>query len=305
MTFFHYLINRQGGTAPEQGVNPSELSSELTNTISTTSDVLGPSPVVTSTTGSETLTSTTLAAGNDPAAPPTAVTATTDTASPVATNDSNKQTDGLGAGVVAGVAIGCLAGGLLIGITLGWFLRRAMRRSKHRKRGHGGEERAKILSQPKDDVPVALEPLGKKMKLENVILQPAPDQTILSDLGRLEDIIRQHVEAVYHSGPVDVKVVKLAHALTALGISNSSSGFDAETVAGWCLQPGTRRGALQHVISYVLFRSIDWNSPGPLTLLPKPAVGFLNSIRPVGEYRDNFDGKHKTMSLNQATNASS
>ncbi|RSL91653.1 hypothetical protein CEP52_014201 [Fusarium oligoseptatum] len=146
-----------------------------------------------------------------------------------------------------------------------------------------------MLSQPKDDIPVALEPLGKKMKLENVILQPASDSKIVSDLGRLEDIIRQHVEAVYHSGPVDVEVVTLSNILTNLGISKKSSGFDAETVASWCLQPGTRRGALQHVISHVLFRSIDWNSPGPLTLLPKPAVDFLHSIRPVKEYRDNFD----------------
>ncbi|RSL51846.1 hypothetical protein CEP54_011199 [Fusarium duplospermum] len=196
---------------------------------------------------------------------------------------------GLGDGEVAGVAVGCLAAGLLIGVIFGWFLRRAMRRSKHQKGGHGSEERAKMLSQPKDEIPVALEPLGKKMKLENVILQPASDSKIVSDLGRLEDIIRQHVEAVYHSGPVDVEIVTLANTLTALGISKKSSGFDAEAVAGWCLQPGTRRGALQHVISHVLFRSIDWNSPGPLTLLPKPAVDFLHSIRPVKEYRDNFD----------------
>lgn len=295
MAFFHHLINRQTENGPGQGADSSEgVPAALLSTSTTNSDVSRPSSEVTSTTDSEQFTSQNSATDSNAATLLPVTASTTDSASSTSTNNSNKKDDGLEAGAVAGVAIGCLVAGLLIGIIFGWFLRRAMRRSKHRKRGHGGEERAKILSQPKDDGPVALEPLGKKMKLENVILQPAPDQTILSDLGRLEDIIRQHVEAVYHSGPVDVKLAKLAHALTALGISKSSSGFDAETVAGWCLQPNTRRGALQHVISHVLFRSIDWNSPGPLTLLPKPAVGFLNSIRPVEEYRDNFDGKHKT-----------
>lgn len=154
-----------------------------------------------------------------------------------------------------------------------------------------------MLNQPRDDGSVALGPLARKIELEHVILQPAPDKNIVDDLRRLEVIIEQHAGALYHSDPVDVKAVKLAHALNALGISKSSSGFDAETVAGLCLQPNTRRGALQHVISHVLFSSIDWNSPGPLTLLPNPAVGFLNSIRPVEEYRDNFDGKHKTQCL--------
>ncbi|KAI8692503.1 hypothetical protein NCS56_00007200 [Fusarium sp. Ph1] len=205
------------------------------------------------------------------------------------TSISAPQPNKLGDGAVAGIAIGCLAAGLIVGIIFGWLLRRAKSRSRHRRRRHGSEEKAKMLNQPKDEGSVALEPLSKKIELEHVVLQPRPDSDIVEDLRRLEVIMEQHVGALYHSGPVDVKVVKLAHALTALGIGKSSSGFDAETVAGWCLQPNTRRGALQHVISHVLFRSIDWNSPGPLALLPKPAVGFLNSIRPVKEYRDNFD----------------
>ncbi|KAI8724376.1 hypothetical protein NCS52_00006500 [Fusarium sp. LHS14.1] len=286
MPYFQYLGKRQnGGSDGTENPNPQFPDPPPANTATTTVTVAESTSTSASETTSVNLpvteTTSTGTASTTPANDLTSATSTTPSPDP-----SN---DGLGAGEIAGVAVGCLAAGLLIGIAIGWFLRRAMRRSKHRKRGHGSEERAKILSQPRDDGPVALEPLGKKMKLENVILQPAPDQTILSNLGRLEDIIRQHVEAVYHSGPADVKLVKLAHALTNLGISKSSSGFDAETVAGWCLQPNTRRGALQHVISHVLFSSIDWNSPGPLTLLPKPAVGFLNSIRPVEEYRDNFD----------------
>ncbi|UPK98480.1 hypothetical protein LCI18_009415 [Fusarium solani-melongenae] len=202
---------------------------------------------------------------------------------------SASQQNKLRDGAVAGIAIGCLVAGLIVGTILGWLLRRAKSRSRHRRRRYGSEEKTKMLNQPKDEGLVALEPLSKKIELEHVVLQSRPDSDIVEDLKRLEVIIEQHVGALYRSGPVDVKVVRLAHALTALGTSKSSSGFDAETVAGWCLQTNTRRGALQHVISHVLFRSIDWNSPGPLTLLPKPAVGFLNSIRPVEQYRDNFD----------------
>ncbi|RSM04632.1 hypothetical protein CDV31_009956 [Fusarium ambrosium] len=287
MAFYHYIAQRQ--VQSEWAPLTNAFASPTATGTETTSGTLEATDVglASGSTGQEESSTSSKEEGADGSTTEPTQTETTAAAS---TNTlTNSPNPGLKGGEVAGVAIGCLAAGLIIGIIFGWFLCHAMRRSKHRKGGHGSEDRAKMLSQPKDDVPVALEPLGKNMKLENVILQPASDSKIVSDLGRLEDIIRQHVEAVYHSGPVDVEVVTLANTLTNLGISKKSSGFDAETVAGWCLQPGTRRGALQHVISHVLFRSIDWNSPGPLTLLPKPAVDFLHSIRPVREYRDNFD----------------
>ena len=218
--------------------------------------------------------------------------ATESTATSATSFPSNNR---LNDGEVAGVAISCLVAGLIIGAVIAWqwHVFRAKGRSRHYRRRRRSEEGFRFMNQPRDATSVALEPSAKRVKLENVVLQPAPDKDILSDLGRLEDIIRQHVEALYHSDPVGVKLTTLAHALSALGISQDLSGFHAETVAGWCLKPGTRSGALKHVISHVLFRTIDWNSPGPLTLLPQPAVSFVTSIRPRRDNKDNLDGKHK------------
>ncbi|KAF4446804.1 hypothetical protein F53441_9585 [Fusarium austroafricanum] len=283
MTLFHYIAQRQ---QPPEAVPSHSSTVESSTAITNTQATVTTDPS----------TSIVDATRNLPTATSTSLTETKPAAS--THHPSNK---GLGDGPVAGIAIGCLAAGLIIGLIIGCLLGRVKSRSKHGRRRHGSEDRTQILSlhRPKDAAPVALEPgsVGKKMELENVILQPAPDQNILSDLARLEDIMRQHVETVYHSGPVDVKAATLAHALTALGISKTQSGFDAETVAGWCLQPRTRCGALQHVISHVLFSCIDWNSSGRLSLLPRPAVSFRDSIRPVGEYRDNFDASYLVMSF--------
>ncbi|KAJ3547220.1 hypothetical protein NM208_g1626 [Fusarium decemcellulare] len=194
---------------------------------------------------------------------------------------------GLADGAVAGVAIGCLIAGLIIGIICGWFLRRCIRsRLRRRKRMRG-------VDIPRDlgnNGPIALEPTEKMIKLENFILQATPDKEVIDMLRRLEVIIEQHVENCYHAKPIDVSVSTLAQKLAGLGVSQNSSGFGAETVVGWCLQPGSRRRmALQHVISHVLFSSIDCNSRSPLTMLPEHVMAFLGSIRPVEKYREDFD----------------
>ncbi|RGP79354.1 hypothetical protein FLONG3_2509 [Fusarium longipes] len=197
------------------------------------------------------------------------------------------QNKGLDDGAVAGVAIGCLFAGLIIGAIIMWLVFR--KRQRYPKRRRRSENRVGMMYPTRDANTMTPGSSGKTMKLENVILQPAPDKDILSNLIRLDDIITQHAETVYHFEPVDVKVAALAQALTAVGYRETLSGVHIETVASWCIQTDTRFGALRHVLSHILFSTIDWNYPGPLTLLPKPAVMFLNSIHPIAEYGNGFE----------------
>ncbi|KAF4454281.1 hypothetical protein FALBO_15859 [Fusarium albosuccineum] len=219
--------------------------------------------------------------------PPTAADSTTTASDSSESTISTHSDKDLADGAVAGVAIGCLIAGLVIGIICGWFIRRYTRNhSRRRRRLHG----AVISRDTAINGPIALEPTDKSIKLENFILQATPEKEVVDMLRRLEVIIEQHVENCYHAKPIDVSVPGLAQNLAGLGISQNSSGFEVEAVVGWCLQPGSRRRmALQHVISHVLFSSIDCNSRSPLTILPEHVMAFLGSIRPIEKYREDFD----------------
>jgi hypothetical protein len=211
---------------------------------------------------------------------------TTNSAGPQATdkNANNR----VKPGAVAGIAIGCLVAGLIIGICCAWLLQRFTKSRSRRRRT------IRIVHTPKNpdnDSPESMESSDNKIKVENFILQATPDREVVGMLRQLEVIIEQHIENYYHVEPMDINTSVLAEQLTNLGISQDSSGFEAEAVLEWCLQPASRRLALQHVLSHVLFSSIDCNSRNRISLLPGPAIGFLRSIRPVDKSREDFDGK--------------
>ncbi|CEI68187.1 hypothetical protein FVEN_g11858 [Fusarium venenatum] len=199
---------------------------------------------------------------------------------------SSSDDDGLQAGAVAGVAIGCFFAGLLLGIGGVYFLRYFR---KSRTRHPRSLRDIHIPKDPDYGSSGAMRSSENRFKLENFILQATPDKELISMIKRLDVIIEQHVENYYHDEPITISVSVLAQELTGHGISKGFSGFEPETVAEWCLHPATRRLALQHVISHVLFRSIDCNSRTPVSLLPEPAVGFLRSMRPVDKSREDFN----------------
>ncbi|EXL90857.1 hypothetical protein FOIG_15960 [Fusarium odoratissimum NRRL 54006] len=210
--------------------------------------------------------------------------ASADQTSPQETGD--KGNNRIEPGAVAGIAIGCLFAGIFVGICFAWLLPRfTKRRPRHRRA-------IRIVRAPKNpdtDSPGSMESTDNKIKVENFILQATPDREVVGMLQRLEVIMEQHIENHYHVKPVDIGVSVLAEQLTNLGISQDSSGFEAEAVAKWCLHPTSRRLALQHVVSHVLFNSIDCNSRNGISLLPGPAISFLRSIPPIDKSREDFN----------------
>ncbi|KAK2680355.1 hypothetical protein RAB80_005536 [Fusarium oxysporum f. sp. vasinfectum] len=198
----------------------------------------------------------------------------------------NKANNRIEPGAVAGIAIGCLVAGIFVGICFAWLLQRfTKRRPRHRRA-------IRIVRAPKNpdtDSPGSMESSDNKIKVENFILQATPDREVVGMLQRLEVIMEQHIENYYHVKPIDIDVSVLAEQLTNLGISQDSSGFEAEAVAKWCLHPASRRLGLQHVVSHVLFNSIDCNSRNGISLLPGPAINFLRSIRSIDKSREDFN----------------
>jgi len=131
-------------------------------------------------------------------------------------------------------------------------------------------------------------PVETKFQLDKFLLDSSPDKEIASELRSLGTLIEQHVEDNYHRKPVQEDPRVLAAALVQLCISSGSGSLAPDALAQLALEPKTRFTALQHVLSLVLFRSVDVCSGSPLSMLPAPVAGFLRSM-PQKEDRDKTD----------------
>ncbi|KAK4163209.1 hypothetical protein QBC43DRAFT_189717, partial [Cladorrhinum sp. PSN259] len=199
------------------------------------------------------------------------------------------------AGVVAGVAIGCLIVGALIGFFIALLLYRK-RQQKH----HGSENGTYIVSStvPESKGHHSIAPPAPAndsgIQLDKFLLDATPDNEIARELHALGSLIQQHVENNYHLYPIKADIRQLALALKQLGVDDGQhsgigggSGLSAENVAALAIEPQTRHVALQHVISHVLFSSIDASSRSRLSMLPAPVAAFLQSVAPTEGGRSN------------------
>ncbi|RSM05258.1 hypothetical protein CDV31_009656 [Fusarium ambrosium] len=109
--------------------------------------------------------------------------------------------------------------------------------------------------------------------LNHLLLDATPDREIEAELQALGQLIDQHVEKYYHLDPV-TDVSTLSDHLASLG----DFPHGAEAIVGVCAKPMSRQTGLRHVISQVIFRSLDIYSHGAFSMLPSPLSTFLDSI---------------------------
>lgn len=192
----------------------------------------------------------------------------------------------MSSGGAAGLAIGCLLAGFLIGLAAAfWFF------SRRKKRNGGDGDVTHVAETPSKEASYA--PVGSKMKshgdggipeLKHFLLDSLSDQELASELRDRHNLIQQHVENHYHLRPLDVTRVNhqsLLPALAQLGLGQAGSeGPPAETVATLALDPKTRQIALRHVLSTVIFTSIDPSARSQHSMLPSSVAAFLQSLPP-------------------------
>ena len=155
--------------------------------------------------------------------------------------------------------------GLLLGFALAAFLFRRKRQA------HRVEPRAVPVAPPSRRGSEA------RFQLNKFLLDSNADVEISSELRSLDTLIQQHVENNYHLGPVQADPRALAGSLIQLGVGTGGS-LAAETIVQLALRPSTRHIALRHVISQVLFTSVDVSARSQLSMLPAPLAAFLWSI---------------------------
>jgi hypothetical protein len=204
---------------------------------------------------------------------------------------SVQSSSGISTGAIAGAAVGCLIAGLLLGFAAAFFLLR--RRKQAEQNGAGTSDDGKAYY-------TAPSPAAEtKVQLDKFLLDSSPDKEIASELRSLGTLIQQHVENNYHLQPVQEDPRVLAASLAQLGVVNGGS-LAPDALAQLALEPNTRQVALQHVISQVLFTSVDVSSRSALSMLPAPLAAFLRSIPPK-EAGDKTEGKFEMASSSFVT----
>lgn len=187
----------------------------------------------------------------------------------VSSPSSDNGSSGHSTGALAGAAVGCAIGGILIGLVAAWLLLRRRRRGQDdiKTVPHDNPRAFATVEKPSPTVSDDSTPLN------HLLLDATPDREIEAELQALGHLIDQHVEKYYHLEPIaDVSI--LSDHLAPLG----DFPHGTEAIAGVCAKSMSRQTGLRHVISQVVFKSLDIYSHSTFSMLPAPLSTFLDSI---------------------------
>ncbi|KAK8137318.1 hypothetical protein PG984_005258 [Apiospora sp. TS-2023a] len=193
-------------------------------------------------------------------------------------------------GTVAGAAIGAFIGGLLIGLAIILLVCRGRRRKeKHGLSKRPPVETRKEVVRPEEDRSL----IDKHPQTDLPSLDATPDGELAEAYRNIHKLLQQHMDNFYHRQPVDVDFATVKRAAERLELGPEDD-LELNSLLSLALEPRTRTTALHHIIAQTLVRSIDFHSPGNLSMLPPHLVGLARSF-PAGERGSgNSDGKHHT-----------
>ncbi|WZH46400.1 uncharacterized protein QYS62_007476 [Fusarium acuminatum] len=267
--------------APEQKVVVSGVIGVATTGAATDTAASKPSdaPTASSTVAEETESGT-----GDKSTDTMSTASTSETSLAVTSPSSDGSSGGISGGAVAGAAIGCLIAGVALGLIVAFILFRRRRRSSSASPGFIQATRQD--PEPKGGPQVTIASSGHDAELSQFLLEATPDKEIQGELRSLSELIYNHVGNYYHGPQVQANPVEVAQSLVNIGYSPELSGLPAETVSAVCLAPKTCHVGLRHVISHIIFRSLDFGSTSGLSMLPLP-VAAMAQANPSAERANN------------------
>jgi hypothetical protein len=200
---------------------------------------------------------------------------------------------GVPGGAVAGIAIGMLLVGALIAGAVFFFL---LRRQKKRLPPVSA---AYQTLHPPYDAAAALPEKGPAVagafatSIDDMLPQPAADDTITDAVLKIRDNIKNHVRTYYHSSPVAAAIIDqvgLHELANATGISTS-------VLAGTLANPSTRRDTLRLFIGYVvLSRCTGDRDPSLIPAELSRLAAFIPKRDP-GTYLEAQDSSYRRLIL--------
>ncbi|KAK8063049.1 hypothetical protein PG997_015146 [Apiospora hydei] len=192
------------------------------------------------------------------------------TSSPTPTGEQTHSSS-ISSGTVAGAVVGAFLGGLLIGLAILLLWRR--RQARKPLASHQRPKRAHTEGiEPEDHGGT-----NGISELDPFLLDATSDKQLAEAYQNISKVLQQHVANFYHKQAVDVDIATLRHAIERVD-PGPNNALQHDVLPSLLLDPRTRAAAIQHTISHVLVKAIDFNSPGELSLLPPHVVGFVRSV---------------------------
>ncbi|KLU86259.1 hypothetical protein MAPG_05275 [Magnaporthiopsis poae ATCC 64411] len=126
------------------------------------------------------------------------------------------------------------------------------------------------------------------LQLDQFLLSPAPDQTIVSELQALDHLIQLHVENYYHLELMQPSATvrdQLQRTLADLGLDTEPSTLTLAQLVTLAIKPKTRHAALRHVIASAMSQSVVLSPTAKFSLLPPSLCLFMTEMAPTEKGR--------------------
>ncbi|KAF7886967.1 uncharacterized protein EAF02_003614 [Botrytis sinoallii] len=220
-----------------------------------------------SNTASPTTESTTLATSSSP----------TSTGFPTYTGPANSTATGhhgssVSGGAIAGIAIATFIVGALLGSIGLWFYFRRKRASKTPWNSGNGYSKRNATT----DHGVAISKDPETQMQSYVIAERADDSQLRHQMQNLGELIYQHVENHYTTGPHTGTSQDFAATLRKCGYSERTEPT-ISTLGSLLGNSSERQIAIKSLIAWVILRGVELNSGSDYSLLPDEITSFYRS----------------------------
>ncbi|KAF7931612.1 uncharacterized protein EAE98_004348 [Botrytis deweyae] len=259
-------------------------SSPTSNTASPTTEstTLAISSSPTSNTASPTTESTTLATSSSP----------TSTGFPTYTSPANSTATGhhgssVSGGAIAGIAIATFIVGALLGSIGLWFYFRRKRASKTPWSSENGYSKRNATT----DHGVAISKHPETQMQSYIIAERADDSQLRHQMQNLGELIYQHVENHYTTGPHTGTSQDFAATLRKCGYSERTEPT-ISTLGSLLGNSSERQIAIKSLIAWVILRGVELNSGSEYSLLPDEITSFYRSALKDNKQLNKQDAAH-------------
>ncbi|KAH7077816.1 hypothetical protein BKA63DRAFT_509146 [Paraphoma chrysanthemicola] len=160
--------------------------------------------------------------------------------------------NGLAGGAVAGIAIGMLLVGALIAGIIFFFLLRRQRSRQYGSQTVSHLPPAAYRSSPEKGPVVVASAVSSS--IDNLLPQPASDDTITGEVSKIRDNIKNHVRTYCHSAG-------LTSGINDAALQNlaAASGVSSSALASSLSNPSTRQETLRLVFAWVILSKTTGN----------------------------------------------
>ncbi|KAE9379839.1 hypothetical protein N431DRAFT_121172 [Stipitochalara longipes BDJ] len=174
----------------------------------------------------------------------------------------------ISSGTAVGIGFGsAIAGALLAGLVIFFLLARRSRRQPIYQQQDSPREIGGYTTQEKPGITTTV------TNVDRLLPQPTEDDTLINELSKIRDGIKNHVQNYYHTAPVDPKMVDEARLVELARIL----AIPTSTVVDLLLNPATRIPSLRLFLAHLILSRCTGQSDVTQSFLPGEVSAFVGS----------------------------